>query len=92
MGDMKDKFGKKVTADDIRTHVSRTYISPRRVQHLNRATFVCGDIHKALGLSHRYPAVCDAIDAPIFAQQNRLTLVNRTVQKHGPGIEWTFLI
>lgn len=79
-------------ADKIREFVAATYIGPAREAARTRVSFLASDIHKGLGLVNRYPAVCDAIDRGLFAQQNRLRLVSRKGPRLGSTVRWTFEI
>jgi hypothetical protein len=44
-------------ADDIREHVKKNYIDPARRRGERTVTFKASDIHKAMGLNQRFPAV-----------------------------------
>jgi hypothetical protein len=79
-------------ADQIRQYVLATYVEPARAARLSQVTFVSGDIQKALKFTMRYPAVCGAIDAYKFQQENAVVLLKRTGPDQGATAEWTFRI
>ena len=81
-----------ILADRIRQHVITTYIVPARKSNQSQVIFVSGDVHDALGLTMRYPAVCGAIDAKKFRDENRLHLLRRTGPDQGATTEWTFAV
>ena len=81
-----------ILADRIRQFVLATYIEPARAARLEQVAFVSGDIQKALKLTMRYAAVCGAIDAQKFQDENGIMLVKRTGPDQGATAEWTFRI
>ena len=81
-----------ILADQIREHVVATYIQPARNSKRSEATFKSGEVHDALELTMRYSAVCGAIDAKKFTDQNNLRLLKRTGPDQGATTEWTFAV
>ena len=81
-----------ILADQIRKHVISTYIVPARESNRSQVIFVSGDVHDALGLKMRYPAICGAIDAKKFRDNNGLRLLRRTGPDQGATTEWTFAV
>ena len=77
-------------ADEIRAYVVKIYIAPARIAGESEVSFTSGSIHKALKYDRRYRAVCSAIDAEVFEKENRLTRLNRSDQKEGAHVTWTF--
>ena len=53
-------------ADDIRQYVAKRYIEPARREGRSAVSIRAGDVHKAMGLIRRVPAVCDAMRAEKF--------------------------
>lgn len=79
-----------ILADRIRQHVLDEIIEPAR--HLGQATVTVrvGDVHSAMGLESRMPAVCSALDANKFLDFARVTLVRRIGPPQGSSAEWVF--
>lgn len=81
-----------ILADRIRQHVVKHYIQPARSTKSSQVKFVSGDIHDAMKLISRYPAVCGAIDAKKFQGENNLVLIRKTGPDQGATTEWTFAV
>ncbi len=64
-----------ILADQIRQYVLSHYIRPAHKIGLKSVTIRAGNVHDAMGLNNRQPAVCSAIDAAVF-----LTLANDSLQ------------
>jgi hypothetical protein len=79
-------------ADRIRAFVSREYIVPAREKKCSKVTIRAGDVHEAMGLSGRMPAVCSAIGSRKFQEMGRLKLVDREGPKEGSNVFFTFEI
>jgi len=53
-------------ADDIRSFAATNYVEPARKSGRAKVTIVAGDVHAAMGLKSRVPAVCSALRARAF--------------------------
>ena len=67
-------------ADRIRQHVLEEIIEPARKAGRSTVTVRSGDVHSELGLKSRMPAVCSALDAQVFCEENHLRLVGARVR------------
>jgi hypothetical protein len=68
-----------ILADEIRAFAVSRYITPARRKGPvvpSGVTIVSGDIVCQLKLQHRVPAVCGALDAHKFLNENKLKLVH----------------
>jgi hypothetical protein len=84
-----------ILADQIRTFATRSYIQPVRGKGSpvpSTVTIVCRDIVKGMNLVQRTPAVCSALDARSFQDDNNLKLIQRTGPKFGTTATWKFLV
>jgi hypothetical protein len=84
-----------ILADEIRAFAVSRYIKPARRKGSvvpPRVTIVSGDIVRQLKLQQRVPAVCGALDAQKFLNENNLKLVQRTGPKHGMTATWKLLV
>lgn len=77
-------------ADQIRQYVRVQLIEPARVAGRRQVKVRAGDVHAALDLENRMPAVCGALDAGRFSDEARVTLVRRSGPKQGANAEWIF--
>lgn len=64
-------------ADQIRAFVIRSYVDPSRNRGEASVEIVSGDVHKAMGLQNKMPAVCAVLEAPAFAAQAKVKLLDR---------------
>ena len=62
----KDWTAHMSLADDIRQYAATHYIEPARRAGCSAVSIRAGDVHKAMGLTSRVPAVCDAMRAEKF--------------------------
>jgi len=62
------------TADRVREYARLQYVEPARRRHQSTVKIVAGEVHKALHLDGRVPAVCAALKGPKFLTENRLVL------------------
>jgi hypothetical protein len=79
-------------ADQIRHHVRREIIEPARAQGAGTVRASAREIHDALGLENRYPAVCGALDSDIFLDLAGVTLVERAGPSQSSTAEWVFAV
>ena len=77
-------------ADNIRDYVILNIIEPARKDGKRMVTVNATDIHEALKLVSRYPAVCSALDANKFLEIAKITLINREGPKQSTTAKWTF--
>jgi hypothetical protein len=61
-------------AERIREHARLEYIDPARRRRDSIVRIVAGDVHRALGLNGRVPAVCKALKSHKFLGENHLVL------------------
>lgn len=79
-------------ADRIREFTYRNYIRPARENGINTITIRAGDIHEAMGLKSRMPAVCGALGTNKFLRQYNLRLANREGPTFGSNVYFTYEI
>jgi hypothetical protein len=79
-------------ADRIRAFVKREYIMPARLKNDSTLTIRAGDVHAAMRLSGRMPAVCNAVGSKKFQELERLKLTAREGPKEGANVFFTFEI
>ena len=72
-------------ADTIREYARRHYVEPARIRGQQVIRIVAGDVHKALGLRSRVPAVCQALESRTFLKNNGLILQRREGPPSGRG-------
>lgn len=77
-------------ADRIRAFVVHRYIDAARVRNQSTIEIRAGDVHRDMGLQGRVPAVCGALTADKFAQENRLTLISAEGPNPGMNLILTF--
>ncbi|MDI6769432.1 MAG: hypothetical protein QMD04_07125 [Anaerolineales bacterium] len=81
-----------ILADQIRQHVLKNYIELARKRGESTVRVRANDVHTALGLQHRFPAICSALDADNFLELARVTLVSRKGPKQSSTVEWVFAV
>jgi 5-methylcytosine-specific restriction protein B len=77
-------------ADRIRRYVREHHIDPARQAGQSTVTVKAADVHAALDLENRFPAVCSALDAGKFLDEARVTLVQRSGPHQGSTVVWVF--
>lgn len=77
-------------ADQIRRFVATEYIQPARTRGQKTVTIRAGDVHSAMGLSHRHPAVCSALRAKQMELDNYVVLVGTQGPEQGANVYFTF--
>jgi hypothetical protein len=75
-------------ADRIRQYVIEERIAPTRQAGKGELTVRAGDIHAAMGLDNRMPAVCGALDASKFCEKAQVRLIKRSGPHQGATAEW----
>ncbi len=78
--------------DQIREYVHDEIIAPARRQGLASVQVRAGDVHAALGLENRMPAVCGALDAEKFLEYAGVRLEERRGPAQGSSVEWKFIL
>jgi 5-methylcytosine-specific restriction protein B len=81
-----------ILADRIRNYVVKAYIEPARQRDDAVVRIRARDVHLALDLDNRLPAVCGALDAQKFLDFAGVRLVRRTGPHQGAEAEWVFEI
>jgi hypothetical protein len=79
-------------AERIRRFAFENYVAPVYDAPNSEIRIRAGDVHKAMGLSGRMPAVCGALDAMIFQREYGLELARRTGPAQGANVEFVFRI
>ncbi len=82
---------KHTTAEHIREHLQRTYVKPARARHEATIRIVAGDVHKALQLRNRVPAVCQVLSGRKFLVENGLVLEKQEGPPSGQGTTAAFV-
>lgn len=77
-------------ADKIREFVKKNYIDPARQSGQKTVTVRASEIHKAMGLEKRFPAICGAIDTDKFIKFASVVLYKRTGPLQSSTVLWTF--
>jgi hypothetical protein len=77
-------------ADQIRRFAFENYVVPTHAAPNTEIRIRAGDVHKAMRLSGRMPAVCGALDSIIFRREFGLELVQRSGPPQGANVEFRF--
>jgi hypothetical protein len=85
-----DVSGQATLAERIRRFAFEHYVAPVRDASKPEIRIRAGDVHKAMGLSGRMPAVCGALDSMIFRREFGLELLQRTGPAQGANVEFIF--
>lgn len=79
-----------ILADQIRQHVIDEIIAQAREAGRTEVRVRAGDVHQAMGLNNRMPAVCGALDAVKFYDQANIVLKQRSGPHQGANAVWVF--
>lgn len=79
-----------ILADQIRQYVVDEIVAPARQAGHTEVTIRAGDVHQAMGLNDRMPAVCSAISAEKFYDQVGVVLKERSGPHQGANAVWLF--
>ena len=79
-------------ADRIRHYVRGEIIEPARAEGARTIRVTAREVHAALGLERRYPAVCGALDTDIFLTMAGVTLEERLGPHQSSTAEWVFAL
>jgi hypothetical protein len=77
-------------ADSIRAFVNTTYISPARKAGKKQVTVRAGDVHSAMKLKDKMPAVASALGATTFETTYQVRCTARTGPHNGANLTFTF--
>jgi hypothetical protein len=77
-------------ADRIRQFVLDRYVNPARAKGQSTITVRAGDVHDAMRLSNRMPAVCSALDSKKFEELAGVQTVRRTGPPQGANVYFQF--
>jgi hypothetical protein len=77
-------------ADEIREYVKKAYIERARRRGATTVTVRTGDVHRALELVNRMPAVCSALEAAKFQEYAGVRLIGREGPRQGANVRLTF--
>jgi len=80
----------KPLADRIREFTLRTFIQPAVRANKREITIRAGDVHSAMRLRDRMPAVCSALESRKFQDMCSLELVSRKGPHRGANVFLTF--
>ena len=75
-------------AEQIRKYAREELIKPARAANEGQLSLRAGDIHLALDLKNRMPAVCGALDAQKFYTEAKVSLISRTGPHQGANAKW----
>lgn len=81
---------KSSIADEIREAARMSYVVPARRSRNDAFQIVVGDVHRALRLQNRVPAVCSALSGKAFLDENDLILEGREGPPSGMGTRTVF--
>lgn len=77
-------------ADKIREFVKLNYIDQARKNGERTVTVRASEIHKAMGLESRFPAVCQALDSDKFIDYASVVLYKRSGPPLSSSVVWMF--
>ncbi len=77
-------------ADRIRTYALENWIQPARRRGERFTTIRTGDVHKAMGLKNKMPAVCSALKARKFEGFGNVERIEATGPPQGANLYLTF--
>jgi len=79
-------------AEEIRQFAGDKYIVPARKDGGDLVEIRAGDVHKAMNLNNRMPAVCGALDTKLFREFFHVELVSRKGPYQGANTLFKFKI
>ena len=74
----------------IRQFVDTQYVKPARASGTKQVTVRVGDVHAAMKLKDRMPAVAGALGAKVFETTYGVKCVGRTGPHNGANLTFTF--
>ena len=78
-------------AESIREYARTALIEPARCRGEKTLSVRVGDVHRAMGLLARVPAVCQALATHSFLESNRVIIETREGPPSGQGTNVTFV-
>lgn len=78
-------------AESIREYARTALINPARSRGETTVVIRAGDVHRALGLKARVPAVCEALVTHSFLESNHVTIEKREGPPSGQGTNVTIV-
>lgn len=79
-------------AEEIRQFAGDKYIEPARKRGDGTVQIRAGDVHKAMNLNNRMPAVCGALDTKMFRKFFNVDLISREGPRQGANALFTFKV
>ena len=77
-------------ADGIREYANECYIEPARRAGHKQVSIRAGDVHRAMKLSNKLPAVCSALGTNRFQEEYHVRRVSVEGPLNGCNCELTF--
>ena len=79
-------------ANQIRQFAFQNYIAPARQSAQAQVVIRAGDVHEAMRLTSRMPAVCGSLGTNLFQQQYGIALIGRQGPNQGANVFFTFRV
>lgn len=79
-------------AEEIRQFAGDKYIEPLRKKGGGFVQIHAGDVHKAMNLNNRMPAVCGALDTKMFREFFNVDLISREGPHQGANALFKFKV
>ncbi|RYG89116.1 MAG: hypothetical protein EON59_02060 [Alphaproteobacteria bacterium] len=77
-------------ADRIRRFVLENHIEPARAQGESRVEVVTGDVHRAMALDNKMPAVCSALGSGKFEELAGVKIIDRQGPANSSTVRFTY--
>lgn len=77
-------------ADRIRRFVLENYIKPARTRSETRVEVVTGDVHRAMALDNKMPAVCSALGSGKFEELAGVKIIDRQGPANSSTVRFTY--
>ncbi|MBC8449265.1 MAG: peroxide stress protein YaaA [Chloroflexi bacterium] len=88
--DWEEKSTPMTQRDQIRSYVVEEFIEPARGRGEKTVVVRASEIAHKMGLTGRYPNICGALDADVFAPYARVRLLKRKGPAQSSSVTWTF--
>lgn len=82
--------GTVTTAQRVRDYAIKIFVMPAREAGEKLVRISARRLHDGLRLANSYPNVCQAMENPMFAEQAKVALVERTEPSPSSTTEWVF--
>lgn len=76
--------------DEIRKYAVEAIIEPARLRGAKTLTIRASEIARGMNLTRRFPNICGALDADIFASYAGVRLLEREGPPQSSSVTWTF--